>query len=420
MVAILFILFLALIILGTPIAVSLVSSSLTYLMGATTIPLTVVAQRMFTGADSFPLMAVPFFIVAGVLMESGGISKKLIRFADACLGHRTGGLAMVVIVTSAFFAAISGSSAATVTAIGMIMIPAMISKGYDRRFAAAVQCCSGQMGIIIPPSIAMVVFAVSTETSISDMFKAGFIPGIFMAICLCTLSYFVCKKRGYVGSEKSTWKQRAIAFKDAFLAILMPVLVLGTIYAGVCTPTESAAIAVIYAFVLGKFVYHELTWKKVIKQFADAAITTATILFLIACACVFAWVLGRLNVPSQVAAAITSIAHNKIVFLLLVNLLLFIVGMFMDVAPAITILAPLLCPVALGFGINIIHFGIIMVVNLAVGLCTPPVGINIFLSCQIAEIPFTAILKDILPFLLVLILVTLAITFVPWMSLALL
>ena len=392
--------------------------SLVYLMGVTSIPLTVIAQRMFTGADSFPLMAVPFFVIAGCLMECGGISKKLIDFADACIGHRTGGLAMVVIVTSAFFAAISGSSAATVTAIGMIMIPAMIHHGYDRRYAAAVQCCSGQMGIIIPPSIAMVVFAVATESSISDMFKGGILPGVFMAFALCILNYFVCKKRGYTGSERSSWLQRWVALKKAFLSILMPIIVLGSIYSGVCTPTESAAIAVVYAFILGAFVYKELTWKKALQMFGNAAITTATILFLIACANVFAWVLGRLNVPAQVAAAITSIAHNKYMFLLLVNLLLFIVGMFMDVAPAITILAPLLYPVAATFGIHPIHFGIIMVVNLAVGLCTPPVGINLFLSCQIAEIKFTDILKDVLPFLLVLVGVVLVVTYVPWLSLA--
>ena len=421
MAGLVFIVLLALCFIGVPIATSIGAASTGYLAFFTDLPLIVAPQRMFTTIDSFPLMAVPFFVLSGGLMQAGGISKRLIRLADACVGHLTGGLAIVVVITSMFFAAVSGSSAATITALGVILIPAMVEKGYDKSYAAAVQACSGQMGVIIPPSIPMVVYAVATETSIADLFKAGILPGIVMGVSLMIFCYFTCKKRGYVGnSTRATGKEKLMALKEAIWAIFMPIIILGGIYSGWFTPTEAAAIAVGYAFIVGIFVYRELDIRKIKNIMLESAVTTATILFLISCAGLLAWIMGRLNVAQAVAAFFDLFVHNKITFLLVVNLLLFFVGMFSDAGPAIIILAPLLAPVAESYNISLVHFGIIMVVNLAVGFCTPPVGVNLFLSSQIAGIKLEDMLKDVVKFLVVLVADVLIVSFVPFLSTALL
>lgn len=421
MAGLVFIVLLALCFIGVPIATSIGAASTGYLAFLTDLPLIVAPQRMFTTIDSFPLMAVPFFVLSGGLMQAGGISKRLIRLADACVGHLTGGLAIVVIITSMFFAAVSGSSAATITALGVILIPAMVEKGYDKSYAASVQACSGQMGVIIPPSIPMVVYAVATETSIADLFKAGLFPGILMGASLIIFCYFTCKRRGYVGnSTRATGREKLLALKDAVWAIFMPVIILGGIYSGWFTPTEAAAIAVGYAFIVGIFVYKELDIRKIKDIMLESAVTTATILFLISCAGLLAWIMGRLNVAQAVAAFFDLFVHNKIVFLLVVNLLLFFVGMFSDAGPAIIILAPLLAPIAESYNISLVHFGIIMVVNLAVGFCTPPVGVNLFLSSQIAGIKLEDMLKDVVKFLIILVADVLIISFVPFLSTALL
>ena len=421
MAGLVFIVLLALCFIGVPIATSIGAASTGYLAFLTDLPLIVAPQRMFTTIDSFPLMAVPFFVLSGGLMQAGGISKRLIRFADACVGHLTGGLAIVVIITSMFFAAVSGSSAATITALGVILIPAMVEKGYDKSYAASVQACSGQMGVIIPPSIPMVVYAVATETSIADLFKAGLFPGILMGASLIIFCYFTCKKRGYVGnSTRASGKEKLLALKDAIWAIFMPIIILGGIYSGWFTPTEAAAIAVGYAFIVGIFVYKELDVRKIKNIMLESAVTTATILFLISCAGLLAWIMGRLNVAQAVAAFFDLFVHNRVVFLLVVNLLLFFVGMFSDAGPAIIILAPLLAPIAESYNISLVHFGIIMVVNLAVGFCTPPVGVNLFLSSQIAGIKLEDMLKDVGKFLIILVADVLIISFVPALSTALL
>ena len=421
MAGLVFIVLLALCFIGVPIATSIGAASTGYLAFLTDLPLIVAPQRMFTTIDSFPLMAVPFFVLSGGLMQAGGISKRLIRFADACVGHLTGGLAIVVIITSMFFAAVSGSSAATITALGVILIPAMVEKGYDKSYAASVQACSGQMGVIIPPSIPMVVYAVATETSIADLFKAGLFPGILMGASLIIFCYFTCKKRGYVGnSTRASGKEKLLALKDALWAIFMPIIILGGIYSGWFTPTEAAAIAVGYAFIVGIFVYKELDVRKIKNIMLESAVTTATILFLISCAGLLAWIMGRLNVAQAVAAFFDLFVHNRVVFLLVVNLLLFFVGMFSDAGPAIIILAPLLAPIAESYNISLVHFGIIMVVNLAVGFCTPPVGVNLFLSSQIAGIRLEDMLKDVGKFLIILVADVLIISFVPALSTALL
>lgn len=420
MTAALFIGLLLLLFLGMPIGIALGMATFAFIHLGTNLPLIIVPQRMFVTTDSFPLMAIPFFILAGAIMENSGISEKLIRFVNSLVGHITGGLAIVVIVTSAFFAAISGSSAATVSAIGAILIPAMIRHGYHKNFAAAVQCCSGQMGIIIPPSIAMVLYGVATETSIGDLFKGGILPGILMASLLSLTAYIICKQRNYKGVGKASPKERWEAFRESIWALLMPVIVLGGIYSGFFTPTEAAGIAVIYSYIAGRFIYKQLDFQKTVKLLIEAAITTSVIMFIIAFAGTFAWLLGRLRIPAEIAVWITSIADTPFMFLLLVNLFLFAVGMFLDGAPAIMILAPLLAPIAKSYGIDLVHFGLIMVVNLAVGLCTPPVGINLYLASRIADTRMECILKDVSVFLLALVATTLIITYVPWLTLALL
>lgn len=421
MAGLVFIVLLVLCFIGVPIATSIGAASTGYLAFLTDLPLIVAPQRMFTTIDSFPLMAVPFFVLSGGLMQAGGISKRLIRLADACVGHLTGGLAIVVIITSMFFAAVSGSSAATITALGVILIPAMVEKGYDKSYAASVQACSGQMGVIIPPSIPMVVYAVATETSIADLFKAGLFPGILMGASLIIFCYFTCKRRGYVGnSTRATGKEKLLALKDAIWAIFMPIIILGGIYSGWFTPTEAAAIAVGYAFIVGIFVYKELDIRKIKDIMLESAVTTATILFLISCAGLLAWIMGRLNVAQAVTGFFDLFVHNKVAFLLVVNLLLFFVGMFSDAGPAIIILAPLLAPIAESYNISLVHFGIIMVVNLAVGFCTPPVGVNLFLSSQIAGIKLEDMLRDVVKFLIILVADVLIISFVPALSTALL
>ncbi|MFM1654738.1 TRAP transporter large permease [Brevibacillus sp. B_LB10_24] len=417
MATILFISLFGFLILGVPIAVALGLASVIAVWWGGQIPLLILAQREFTSIDSFPLMAIPFFILAGSLMESGGISRRLINFANSLTGHIKGGLGVVAVVTSMFFGAISGSSAATVAALGTILIPAMIKRGYHRNFAGGVQAVSGELGVIIPPSIPMILYAVSTETSVGDMFIAGVIPGLLIGFSLLLAVYFIAKRRGYASEERVSWPGRWQAFKEASLALIMPVIILGGIYGGIFTPTEAAGVAVAYAFVIGMFVYREITWKSLLPILGQSVITTSIVMFIIANAGLFGWILSRESVPQMVGDFFATISTNPFVFLLLVNLLLFIVGMFFETGASIIILAPLLTPVAMQFGIDPVHFGLVMIVNLAMGMCTPPVGVNLFISCQIAKISLEEITKGVLPFLFVLIVDLLLVSYIPQISL---
>lgn len=405
------------ILLGVPIAVALGLSSAIAVLWAGEIPIIILVQRVFSSIDSFPLMAIPLFILAGVLMENGGISKRLIHFANTLTGHIKGGLGLVVVVTSMFFAAISGSGAATVAALGTILIPGMIKRGYHKNFAGSVQAVSGELGVIIPPSIPMILYGVATGTSVVDMFMAGVIPGMLIAFSLFFPVYLIARKRGYPSEKKASWSERWKAFKEAFFALILPVIILGGIYGGIFTPTEASAVAVAYAFVIGVFVYKEIKWKDLMGIAGQSAITTSIILFIIANAGLFSWILSREGIPRMIAENISNISSSPIVFLLIINLVLLIVGMFFDAATAIIILAPILAPVAMAFGIDPVHFGIIMIVNLAIGMCTPPVGVNLFISCEIAKIKLQDITKGILPFLIVLLVDLLIISFIPQLSL---
>jgi len=410
----LFISFIVLIIIGAPIAISLGLSSLVAIFTGSTVPLTLIPQRMFTAADSFPMMAIPFFMLAGALMESGGISRRLINLAKKLVGHFTGGLAMVGVVACMFFAAISGSGPATVAAIGGIMVPYMIREGYNKSFSSAVMAIAGSIGVIIPPSIPMVTYGVSAGASIGSMFTAGIIPGILIGIALMIASYFICKKNGYgIGEGRFSIKEFIIALKDAFWAILMPVIILGGIYGGFFTPTEAAAVAVAYGFIIGFFVYKEIKLKDLKNIFLDSAVSTATVMIIISAASAFGWILTAERIPDAVAVGFTKLTDSPIIYMLLINLLLLIVGTFMETNAAIIILTPIFLPLAIQLGIDPIYFGIIMVCNLAIGMVTPPLGVNLFVACGISKITIEQITKAVIPLILTNIAVLLLLTFVP-------
>jgi C4-dicarboxylate transporter DctM subunit len=409
---------------GVPIAIALGMTSVVF-MQSSGIPLQALVQRMFAGLDSFPLAAIPFFVLAGAVMEAGGISGRLINFAQALVGRARGGLGLVTVISAMFFAAISGSSAATTAAIGSILIPAMAVRGYPRPFATAVQASSGELGVIIPPSIPMIIFALTAgvPVSIGDLFMAGVVPGLLIGGSLMLTVYIISRARGYglgsgtgrAGLEEPPAKMEA--FRAAALPLLMPLIILGGIYGGIFTPTEAAIVAVFYSLLLGLFIYRTLTAGNLLGALQSSLLSTVAILLIISTASVFGWVLTANRIPDMVAQGFIALSDNPYVFLLLVNLLLLIVGMFLETGAAIIILAPILTPVALKLGIDPIHFGIIMIVNLAVGMTTPPVGVNLFVACQVAGLRIEQILKSMLPFYGVLLLDIVIITYLPQLSL---
>jgi C4-dicarboxylate transporter DctM subunit len=402
--------------ISTPIAIALGAASAIAVAVAGDLPVLTIVQRMLSSVDMFPLMAIPFFILAGSLMEVGGISKRLINFASALVGQMQGGLAMVAVLTSMFFAAISGSSPATVAAIGSILIPAMVARGYQKDFAASVQAVSGGLGVIIPPSIPIILFGVTAEVSVGKLFIAGILPGLLVSFSLLLMVYFISGIKGYKGTTTSTFKEKLVALKEASLALFMPVIILGGIYGGIFTPTEAAVVAVVYAFIVGAFVYREITFKNIVNIFTSAAKTTAIIMIIIANAGVFGWILTRERVPQMVAESFLNFTESPIVFLLLINVLLLLVGMIFETAAAIIILAPILTPIAIMVGIDPVHFGMIMVVNLAIGMVTPPVGVNLFVASSIAGTSLEKISRAVIPFILLLIVNVLIISFVPAIS----
>lgn len=414
---ILFSCFAILALLNIPIAIVLGLSSVIALALASNIPLMVVAQRMFTAADSFPLMAIPFFMMAGALMEGGGISRRLINLANKLVGSITGGLALVGILTCMFFAAISGSGPATVAAIGSILVPAMVDAGYDRGFASAVMASAGAIGVIIPPSIPMVTYGVVGGVSIGSIFLGGVGAGLLVGLSLMIVSYIISKKRGYHGqSEKFSISAVVKATIDAFWALLMPVIILGGIYGGIFTPTEAAAVAVVYGLVVGFFVYRELKLKDLPKVFVNTAVSTSVVMFIISTAQVFGWILTSERIPDAIAQAFIGFSENPYIILLLINVLLLIVGCFMETNAAIIILAPIFLPLLVKLGIDPIFFGIVMVVNLAIGMVTPPLGVNLFVACGISNITLERISKAVLPLMAAMIIALLLITYIPDIS----
>lgn len=408
-----------LIALGVPVAISLALASIIGIEAFTRLPLILVAQRMFTGIDSFPLMAVPLFILAGNLMAAGGISRRLVHFARALVGGVQGGLAASCVVTCMIFAAVSGSSVATTFAIGTILIPAMVQNGYPRPTAAAVQASSAELGVLIPPSIPLILYGVATETSIGQLFIAGFGPGFLVAGALIVFLLVYCRIMGFGNEDGAERIPLGPAAASASAALIMPIIVVGGIYAGVFTPTEASGIAVFYALVVGAFVYRELTWGNLVGVFRETAIATAVVMLIIAAAALFSFLLSRTGLPALATDWVTQTFTSKVSFLLAVNIFLFVVGMFIETAAAILVLAPILVPIAIGFGVDPVHFGLIMVINLAMGMITPPVGVNLFAACAVARLPIERIVPALLPFFAVIVACVLLVTYVPWISLGL-
>lgn len=419
MTALLFISMIILLIVGVPIAFVLCGSSIIAILSTGDIHNAIVIQRMFSGSGSFTLLAIPFFVLAGSLMSSGEISKRLVNLCNSLFGHISGGLAMVAIITCAFFAAISGSSAATAAAVGTIIIPEMLKHKYDKDFAGATVASSAELGVIIPPSIGLIQYGVATGTSISDLFMAGFLPGIFICLVLCVVAHFLCKKQGFEPSKKATRQEKIQAFKDAILAILMPVIILGGIYSGVFTPTEAAVIAVFYGLIVGVFVYKEIKLSDIPRILTDSAITMSTVLLIMSASTIFGWILTKLQIPQAVAKGFLGISASKYIFLLLVNVLLLFIGMFCEAGAAMVILAPLLAPVAQTLGIDLVHFGIIMMANLAIGMMTPPVGVNLYVVCDTAKVKIEGMFPYLVKYFLALVAGVLIITYVPQLSLLL-
>lgn len=413
-----FVLFL---IIGAPIAFSLGLATVGTVLGAGTLPIDYLAQIAFTSIDSFPIMAIPFFIAAGAYMGAGGLSKRLLAVGDELVGALPGGMALATIMTCTFFAAISGSGPATVAAVGTITIPAMIARGYDKYFSAAVVAAAGAIGVIIPPSNPFVVYGVAAEASIGKLFIAGIIPGIIMSFALMLVAYFVSKKNGWRGEERvRTAGSMLRAIWGAKWALLVPVIVLGGIYGGLMTPTESAAVAALYGIVAGMFIHREMGLKSLWSATMESAATSSLIILLIAMASIFGNIMTIESVPEIIAEAILSLTSNKIVILLLINVFLLWIGLFMEALAAIVILTPILLPLVTAVGVDPIHFGVIMVVNLAIGFITPPVGVNLFVASSIAKVPIGRVSHAALWFLAIMIVSLLLTTYIPSISLALL
>ena len=418
--AVLFIALVVTLVLNMPVGIAIGVSSLCAILADGRISSLYIVQQLVTSADSFPLMAIPLFILAGELMGAGGVSKRLLNVCNVFLGRFTGGLATVTIVLCMFFAAVSGSGPATVAAIGSMVIPTMLDKGYSKSFTLALIATAGSIGVIIPPSIPMVIYGVSTSTAISSLFMAGFLPGILIGFSLIVVSYLYCKKQGWKGDErKYTAKEKLAAIWDAKWALLNPIIILGGIYAGIFTPTEAAAVAAVYAFICGAFIYREFNIKEMFATIGNACNTTGTTMVIIGCATAFTKILTIEKIPGAITNGIINFTDNKILILLLINVLLLIVGCFMDTTPAMMVLAPILLPIAAQFGVDPIHFGIVMVVNLAIGFITPPLGINLFVASRVGRSDLETVCSGIIKFILVMVVDLLLITFIPAISMTL-
>jgi len=393
-----FLLFLA---IGIPVVGSMGLAAILYLVVfMPNMPLNIVANQMLAGVASIPLMAIPFFIIAGALMESGGISKRIISFAESLVGHFSGGIGLVVIVASAFFAAMTGSGAACVAAIGGMMIPAMVKNNYDVDFACALQAAGGTLGPIIPPSILMVLYSCSTGNSVGDMLLAGLLPGILICAMLMIITVIISKKHNYCGEGKFSVKRVLKEFRSSVWALLSPVIILGGIYSGIFTPTEAAAVSCFYSMLVGLFVYRELKIKALIKCMYNSVKLVGQILSIVAVTQLFSWILTRAGLPQQIATAAVNISSNPTIFLLVVSLILLVVGAFLDPVPAVLIFAPILVPAANAMGISPIHFGVVMVTTFCIGLITPPVGMTLFVASGIVDRPVLKVSSKILPFML--------------------
>jgi len=397
--------------INTPIAIAIGVASIFAILVQGDFTMMMVVQRMFSGTDSFHLMAVPLFMFTGTLMEAGGISQRIIDFANALVGWLPGGLAAVTIVSAMFFAGISGSAAADAAAVGAILIPAMKKSGYKSDFAAAVQASGGSIGVIIPPSIPMIIFGFLTGASIGQLFAAGIFPGVLIGFSLIGVATYISAKKGYASTTSFSISQVWHTFKRSLLAMGAPIIILGGILFGIFTATESAAVAVVYALVVGMFVYRKIKIKDLVHLFRNGSITSSIVMFIIATASVFSWIAAIEDIPARLAGTLLTLTENPIILLLLINMILLIAGTFVETTASLILLVPMITAMLPSLGIDIIQLGVIVVANLAIGMLTPPMGICLIVSCSISGDSLSAISKRILPFLAILIIDLLIITF---------
>ncbi|UJF17920.1 TRAP transporter large permease [Vibrio sp. SS-MA-C1-2] len=412
--------FALLLVIGVPVGIALAGASMVAIFSLPFLNIEFLVQGLVTGLDSFPLLAVVLFTLAGNLMSQGGISDRLLKVAEVFFGHFTGGLGIVAIVACMFFASISGTGSATVAAIGLTMIPSMVKRGYDRSFSGALIASSGGIGVIIPPSVVMIVYAITAEVSVTKMFMAGILPGLVVGFVLIGYCVVVSHFRGYKGNEKkASWNERFLALKEAFWSLMLPVIILGGIYSGLFTPTESAVVGVLYGLFFGVVVYKELDLKKVVKIVLESSLLVGAVLVIVGASVTFGRILTLERVPTEIAQFILTLTENKILILLCINILLLIVGTFMETLAAIVILTPILLPITTALGMDPIHFGIVMIVNLAIGFVTPPLGANLFMASQIGNIPIEKLSKSIMGWIGAMLIALLLITFIPAISMTL-
>ena len=405
--------FLFFLFIGVPIAVALGLTCIFSVLVTGAFGVEVLIQKTFNAGNSFALMAIPFFILAGNIMAAGGVSRRLVNLAGALFGRMNGGLALVATLASTFFGAVSGSAPATTAAIGGVMLAPMVEKGYNKNFAGAVVAASGTIGLIIPPSLTMVLYGVSTGVSIGELFIAGVIPGIIICIVLMAVEYVISVKRGYKGDEAASFRTISKYFREAIFALFMPVIILGGIYAGIFTPTESAAVAVVYGLVVGLFIYRELTWKQVAQLTLKSAKSTALVMYLMVTAEVLTYVLVSEQIPQTIAASILNISTNAVVVQLIMVFILLVVGTFLNNSAAMVLLAPIFYPIIMSLGVDPLFFGIIMVIALAIGHNTPPVGLCLFIACDIGNLKLEYLVKESAPLVAALIVTVVVLNFFP-------
>jgi len=414
---VIFALLIVLMLSGMPISIALGLTVLTFLFTMTDVPIQAVALKLFTGIEKFEIMAIPFFILAGNFLTHGGVARRMITFATSMVGHWHGGLALSGVMACALFAAVSGSSPATVVAIGSILLPAMIKQGYPKSFGAGVITTSGALGILIPPSIVMVMYSVSTNTSVGKLFVAGVIPGLLLAFFLGLMTWVLARRKDYPRMPRSTWLQRWQAFRESIWGLLLIVVVMGGIYSGIFTPTEAAAMSAVYAFVIAVFVYRDLRLVQIGKVLLDSASMSAMLLYIITNAVLFSFLMTSEGIPQAMAGWIMDKGLGQISFLLVVNLLLLLAGNVMEPSSIVLIMAPILFPVAIALGVDPVHFGIIMVVNMEIGMCHPPVGLNLYVASGITKMGISELTVAVLPWLFTMLGFLLLITYVPQLSL---
>lgn len=414
---IVFALLIMLMLTGMPISIALGLTVLSFLFFFTNIPTEAVAMKLFTGIEKFEIMAIPFFILAGNFLTHGGVAKRMINFATSMVGHLHGGLALSGVIACALFAAVSGSSPATVVAIGSILLPAMVKAGFPKRYGAGVITTSGSLGILIPPSIPMVIYCVATNSSVGGMFMGGVVPGLMLATLLGVVSWWIARKNDYPRMPKASWAERGKAFRESVWGLLLIVIVLGGIYSGMFTPTEAAAMSAMYAFVVAVFVYKDITFKKIPKVLLDSASMSAMLLYIITNAVLFSFLMTHEQIPQIMADWILGHNLGVVSFLLVTNVLLLLAGNVMEPSSIILILAPILFPVAMKLGIDPIHFGVLITVNMEVGMCHPPVGLNLYVASGITKMGISELSVAVMPWLLAMIGFMLLITYVPIFSL---